>query len=278
MQVPMGEIEVFLNNKSLIRNLDYIYKFPELYIINKSHLDDPANQPQNVHIRFTGFCKQDFTLNEVNDTGFIEHGVLSNDFSYDIRDDKVLRITMNGALVTRDQLVFSEFHSGVSITDPLNGIPYQIKDVVVPMRGITTADTYSLRDASMEIDKRVSEYLSLKIPQPNRPAVSAIPNRYEVYSPFISKILHDLLEGRLIIQDKIHTKQEVIDICKEYEYLLAFDPSQEEQQVNDHYVIIHPHALDIVLGVPLNTYRFVDNVTRIYTNNLVSLSPFVIIV
>lgn len=278
MQVPMGEIEVFLNNKSLIRNLDFIYKFPEIYIINKSHLVDPANQPQNVHIRFTGFCKQDLSLNEVSDVGFVEHGVLSNDFSYDIRDDKVLRITMDGALLTRDQLIFSEFHSGVSILDPLNGKPYQIKDVVVPMRGITTADTYSLREQSMEIDKKVSEYLSLKIPQPPRPALSAITNRYEVYSPFISKLIHDLLEGRLIIQDKIHTKQEVINICRDYEYLLAFDPSQEEQRVNDDYVIIHPHALNIVLGVPLNTYRFVDSATRIYTNNSVSLSPFVIIV
>lgn len=278
MQVPMGELEVFLNNKSLIRNLDYIYKFPEIYIINKSHLVNPESQPQNIHIRFTGFCKNDFSLNEVNDVGFIEHGVLSNDFSYDIRDDKVLRITMGGALKTRDDLIFSEFHSGISITDPLNGKPYQIKDVVVPMRGITTGDTYSLRESSLEIDKKVSDYLSLKIPQPDRPGLSAITNRYEVYSPFISKLLHDLIEGRLIIADKIHTKQEVLTICKSYEYLLAFDPSQEEQRVNDDYVIIHPHCLTSVLGVGLNIYRFVDLATRIYTNNLVTLSPFVIIV
>lgn len=278
MQVPMGEIDVFLNKKSLIRNLDYVYKFPDIYIINKSHLIDPLNQPQDVHIRFTGFCDTNLELSEVNDVGFIEHGVLSNDFSYDIRDDKVLRITMDGALKTRDDLIFSEFHSGISITDPLNGKPYQIKDIVVPMRGVSTSDTYALRTKSLDIDKSISDYLSLKIPQPNRPGLSAIPNRYPVFSPFVSKILHDLVESRLIIEDKIHTKKEILEICKAYEYLLSFDPSQEEQRVNDDYVIIHPHALNVVMGVTLNTYRFIDQVTRIFTDNLVSLSPFVIIV
>jgi hypothetical protein len=276
MQVPMGELDVFLNGKSLIRNLDYVYKFPEIYIINKTHLIDPLNQTQDVHIRFTGFCDPNKNLRERTDAGFIYHGVLSDNFKYDIRDDKVLRITVDGQLKTRDDLVFSEFHSGVSILDPLNGKPYQIKDIVVPLRGIASSDTYTLREKSEEIDDTVSDYLSLKIPQPPRPAFSAIPNRYPVFSPFLSKILHDLVEGRLIIQDKIHTKQEVLTICNSYEYLLKFDPTQEEQRVNDSYVIIHPHALDVVMGVPLNTYRFIDQANRFYTNNKVSLSPFLI--
>lgn len=277
MQVPMGEIDVFLNGKSLIRNLDYVLQFPEIIINNKEYLIDPLNEAQDVHVRFTGFCTKELQLNEINDVGFVEHGVLSNNYRYNIRDDKVLRITMDGDLKTRDDLVFSEFHSGVSTLDPLNGKPYQIKDIVVPLRGIAVDDTYTLRNKSVEIDNIVSDYLSKKIPQPPRPAPTAIENRYPIYSPFIAKILHDLVNSVLIIEDKIHNKAEALRICKQYEYLLKFDPTQEEQAVDDRYVIIHPHAYSVVLGVPLNTYRFIDLINRTYTRGLVSLSPFLII-
>lgn len=278
MNVPMGELDVFMNDHSLIRNLDYVYKFPEIFIINKSHLVDPNNQPQRFHIRFTGFCKSDLSLSEVVDVGFIEHEVLSNNNRFDIRDDKVLRITVDGKLKTRNDFVFSELHSGVNMLSPLNGTPYQIKDIVAPLRGLATADTYALRDQSLITDKTVSDYLSLKIPQPERPALSAIPNRYEIFSPFICKILYDLALNRLILENKIYTKQEVMKICKDYEYLLAFDPTQEEQSVNSNYVIIHPHSLTSTIGIVLNKYRFLNTVVLIYTNNLVTLSPFVEII
>ena len=278
MQIPMGELDVFLNGKSLIRNLDYVYKFPEIFIINKEYLVNVLNEPQNVHIRFTGFCKSDLTLNEVNDVGYIEHGVFSNNSVYNIRDDKVLRITLDGKLKTRNNLIFSEFHNGVSILNPINGKPYQVKDIVVPLRGVSTSDTYTLRDKSIIIDNDVSDYLSKKIPQPPRPSLSAIENRYQIFSPFMAKILYDLVNSNLIIENKIHSKAEVLNICKSYEYLLKFDPTQEEQSVDDRYVIIHPHAFTAVLGVPLNTYRFADAANRIYTRNLVNLSPFVVIV
>jgi hypothetical protein len=48
------------------------------------------------------------------------HGVLSNNNKYDIRDDKVLRITVDGKLKTRADMIFSEFHSGISVIDPFS--------------------------------------------------------------------------------------------------------------------------------------------------------------
>lgn len=275
MNVPMGELDVFMNGKSLIKDLDYVYKFPNIFITNKSHLVDPINVLQEFHIRFTGFCKPDLSLSEVKDVGFIEHELLSNNTRFDLRDDKVLRITVDGQLKTRDDFVFSELHSGVNMLSPLNGKPYQIKDIVVPMRGLTTSDTYTLRAASLITDKAVSDYLTLKKPQPPRPALSAIPNRYEIFSPFSCKILYDLAADRLVLEDKIHTQAEIMKICKNYEYLLAFDPTQEEQRVNSSYVIIHPHSLNTVFSISLNKYRFLDAAVRMYTNGLVTLSPFV---
>lgn len=278
MHVPMGEIDVFLNGKSLIKNLDYIVQFPNVVIINKEYLVNPATEAQKIHVRHMGFCKYDLTLDEFGDYGFIVHGLLSNNNKYDIRDDKVLRVTVGGALKARDDLVFSEFHQGVSVINALNGQPYQVKDIVVPFRGLTQDDTYNLREKSILVDKVVSDYLTLKIPQPARGNPSAIVDRYEVFSPFCNKVIYDLDSDALLIEDKVYKDQEIFDLCKKYEPLMKFDPTSQEFEVDDRFVIVHPHNLGFVVNLPLYKYRFLQQVVRIYNRNKVTLSPFVVMI
>ena len=278
MQVPMGQIDVFMNGFSLIQSLDYFVDFPKIYIVNKKYLKRPIiSEKQNIHIRFTGFASQELELVDDGNRGFVEHGLLSNDSKYNIRDDKVLRIVVNGQLYTRDELLFSEFTSGVSVTDPLNGAPYMVKDILVPVKSHTTSDTYQLRSASNQVDKAVSEYLTLKIPQPPRPAPSAIVQRYQLYSPFCNKLIMDLKYGRLVlpVQTAGFTRQQVLDICKPYEWLLKNDPSQHSRPQDERYVVVHPHGQDSVIELPLKQYQFMYQVVTYYCNGLVELSQLV---
>ena len=209
----------------------------------------------------------------------IEHGVLSNNNRFDIRDDKVLRIVVGGALKTREDLTFSELHSGVSITDPLNGTPYMVKDLYVPVKQFTTRTTYELWTEAKHIDKTVSDYLSKKIPQPARPAPSALVNRYQLFSPFCCKLILDLKYGRLNIPQKPdgYTRQDVVEICAPYEYLMKYDPVQGENAQDARYVVIHPHSLTNTLSLPAREYQFMLQVVKHYTNDLVSLSPSVVV-
>lgn len=276
MQVPMGEIDIFLNGKSLIKNLDYFVHFPEVVIVNKEYLINPLTDFQDIHIRFTGFCDKDMNLTYLNDAGFIQHGFLSNNKVFDIRDDKVLRIVSDGQIKHRNDLLFSEEHSGVSILNATNGRPYLIRDIVVPLKGLTTEDTYTLRDKSLIVDKRISDYLTLKLPQPPRPAPSAIVARYQIFSPFICKIIYDLNIGELsnpILQNN-YSDNTVLELCAPYEYLLKFDPIRVEQAVDSNFVIIHPHNLFTVIELDLFGYRFIERVVKLYANGLINLSPF----
>ena len=278
MQVPLGQIDVFMNGFSLIQSLDYFVDFPKIYIVNKKYLKRPiVSEKQKIHIRFTGFPSKEMELVDDGNRGFVEHGLLSNDSKYNIRDDKVLRIVVNGQLYTRDELLFSEFTSGVSVTDPLNGAPYMVKDILVPVRSHTTRDTYKLRQESQVIDKAISEYLTLKIPQPQRPAPSAIVQRYQLYSPFCNKLTMDLKYGRLTlpIQDAGFTRQQVLDICKPYEWLLKNDPTQNTRPQDERYVVIHPHGQDSVIDLTLKQYQFMHQVISYYCNGLVDLSQLV---
>lgn len=278
LPVPLGELDIFLNGKSAIKGLDYIVQFPKIYIVNKAFLIQPANtSPLNVHVRFTGFCDSELTFEAIDDFGYIEHGVMSNNDRYDIRDDRVLRITLNGQLKTREVIQFSETTDGVSIVNAMNGQPYQIKDIVVPLKQLTNENTYSLRAKSLEIDNRISNYLTIKKPQPERNAVSSIYQRYVLVSPFFTHLIFDLYEERFNsdILITVLSDNDIVDICREYEFLLAFDPINSTNEIDTNYVEIHPHCLNTVIPLTIYQYRFLLRVVKLYGNNCIDIASFV---
>jgi len=278
LPIPLGNLDLFLNGRSLIQDIDYVVNGSEIYIISKRHLPQPISTTlQHLHVRYTGFCRSDMSQDVIEDRGYIEHGVLSNNSRYDVRDDKVLRIIVNGRTYHRDALVYSELHDGVSILDPINGHPYQIKDIVVPMRGLT--DTYSLRDVSIETDRHISDYMTIKLPQPERANVSAIVELYPVVSLFIARIIQDLVNDVILPEtiEIILTDQIILSICSPYEYLLALDPISDVRRLDMDYVVIHPTLYTETVSISVHEYRFLVRVLALYGKNLVELNNFVTI-
>lgn len=275
MPFPMGQMDVFIERHSGMEKLDYFIDFPRVHIVNKSFLNDPMNKEQRIHIRICGFATKDFQMTGDGDVGFVEHGYLSNNNRFDLRDDKVQRVVVGGRLYTKSELEFSEEHSGVGVTHQDNGKPYMVKDMLVPVKPYTVKDMYELRDKSKAVDKIVSEYLTLKLPQPDRGPVMAVLNKHVVFSPFINRIITDVRSGVIGLPMKPNgfERQDVVDICKKYEYLLKFDPIREPHLQDMRFVTIQPHGYPNALGISANGYRFVQKVVDIYCDGLVTLSP-----
>ncbi len=274
LPVPLGELDIFLNGRSLIRDVDYVVKFPMVYIISKNHLVEPIESTlQQVHVRFTGFCKSNLTMDPIEDRGYIVHGFMSNNNRHDIRDDKVLRITVNGSVKHRDMLVFSELHDGISTLDPTNGHPYQIKDIVVPLKDLAQGNTYVLRDEAIAIDQAVSDYLTIKLPQPDRFAVSAIPALYPIVHPFIARILSDIISDVIMPDVAIASMSDndIIAFCQQYEFLLDLIP----QDLDPLFTILHPTTFNNVVQVSVYEYRFLQRIVDLYAKDKVQLSHFV---
>jgi hypothetical protein len=276
MPVPMGELDIFLNGKSLIRGLDYFIEFPRIHIVNKEYLIQPAGSSiQNVKVRFTGFCNRDLSLDAIEDYGFVEHGFLSNNNRFDVRDDKVMRITVGGKLKTKADVEFSEEHLGINVTHVLNGRPYQIKDIVVPVTTYTVDNVYDLREQAIVTDKLIEDYLTLKLPQPPRVVPPAIPARYVLFSPFFSHIINDMATN--IIDEAslstITTNMDYVNFFKSYEPLLKFDPITKN--LNDGFVVIHPHQLSNTINLSLLKMRVLTKLVSLYGDNKITLSPFV---
>ena len=276
--VPLGELDVFMNGKSLIQGLDYIVKFPQIFILNKSHLKHPIDTSvQKVHVRYTGFCSKDLVSDKPDDYGFIEHGYLSNNNRYDIRDDKVLRITVDGSNLHRNSLLFSEEHDGISILDPDNGKPYQIKDIIVPLKQLTDENTYTLRNKSIIIDEAVSGYMTVKLPQSPRGSMQAIVKKYALISPFMTRMINALRDKEITDIQLIAatSDNDILNLCHPFESVLAYDPINDDNEFDFRYIAVHPHPYNAPVNVNLYQYKFLVKVAKLYGRNLIDISSFI---
>lgn len=283
LALPLGTLDVWLNGNSLVEGINLFVDFPRIMVTAKDYLVQPADSiPQKLTIRFTGLGKTEgsqFVSEPTGDKGFIEHGVLSNNGKFDIRDDKVLRITVDGKLKHRDDLIFSEQHQGVSVVNALNGLVYQVRDVVVPLRDKTLQETYTLRQKALERDQAVSDYLSVKIPQPERNGPSAIQSRHRLFSPFFSHLVFDLYQGQIdrSLIEKNMTDQEVIEACQPYLDLLKLDPLNPDHGIDPRLILIHPHLLETTVPLDVYAYAFLRKAVKLFGNNQISLNQHVVV-
>lgn len=274
MNLRMGKLELFLNRHALIEGLDYFVNWPYVTLTNREFLI--PGDTQNIVVRVTGFPDDQMVMEPPAEFGFVNLGLLSRNKRFDIRDDKVMRIIVRGQTLTRDKLKFAEEHSGVYLTNVVkNGSPYLIDDVVVPLRNLVDENTYSLRAKSQAIDTSISDYLTLKLPEPQVTDPNVITERYEVFSPFACKVMFDLING-IIWDDQMMTHYGDMDIknwLSSYEYLLDFDPCK--QDVDTRYVSIHPHHLSNVVELNIYQYNFLKRAIAFYLGSKVDISHFI---
>jgi len=275
-EIPFGAFDIWLNGRPLIQDLDYfINGWPEICIVNKEYLVDGT--AQRISLRGTGFCNADMTQPAPAEFGFVNHGLLSQNNRFDIRDDKVIRIVVDGGVYERSVLEFSEEHSGVTLAlaGVRNGAPYQIQDLIVPLQGLTDEDTYSLRAKSLVVDKEISDYMTLKLPQPTFDNPNPIPQLYAIYSPFTSKLMYDLYQGILKTDDvegqysDVYVKQKLAP----YEWLLAYEPTYRD--MDWEYVSVHPHNLFTEVTLNVYAYRLMLRAIKLYLNDKVDITKFI---
>lgn len=277
VEVPVGELDIFINEKPIIKDLDYRVKWPYVTIFNKEYLNYPDQVEQLITVRAKGFCDKELKLDPDEDYGFVMFGMLSLNNRFDLRDDKVLRIVVDGELKHRDDLEFGEQHTGVYVGDVPNGRPYHIRDIVVPTRGLTPTDTYQLRDSSLEVDKFVSDYMTLKYPEPKRTDVFTIEKRYQIYSPYFAKIMFDM-KNKVLDDPRLYEHYGellVWELCKPYEYLLEVDPCNDVNHPDDRFVDVHPHHLFTVVDVSPYVYKFMAMVAKVILKDRVNMSHFI---
>lgn len=276
IDIPMGNLALWLNGRWLVEKVDYFVKWPKVVITNKEYLVD--GDIQDVVLRANGFCNEDMSLIAPEETGFVVNGYLSYDKNYDIRDNKVLSMFVDGKLRMRDTLEFAEEISKTQVPNARNGAPYEVKENIISIRDAGYSDTYVLRNIDRKLDKKISNYRDFHTPQTIINSPNFINYRYKVVSPYMQRILF-ALENRqidpLIVKGQ-YSDQRVRELVEPYNMYLEFDPVS--QNISKSYVEVHAHGYNHLVGVSIHNYNFLARVNKIMLDGKVNLSQQLYIV
>jgi hypothetical protein len=274
LDIPFGQLDLYLNGRPLIEGLDYQVQWPEVVISNLEYLVEGT---QKVLYRGYGFCQSDFSRLPVSEFGFVEYGVLSNDHRYDIHTHKVRRVVVDGHYRDPADLVFDEQRNDLRIADERNGAPYCIQTPPVVFREVYPVDR-AARQLDDERDRKVSDYMTEYFPPRVRTEGNFIETQYHVFSVFANKLLHDLREGHFYpegIEDQ-YGEVEIRQWCKPYEWLLPYDICN--QDYDDVHVQVWPHWFGTPVELDLYQYTFFARALAVYLRKRPDLAPFIQVV
>ncbi len=270
---PLGDLDIIMNKRSLVRGLDYHFKFPRAVICNKLYLN--KGYEQDFVLKHYGFCTDKLELQPVNEFGWVSAGSLSDDDIHQLRKDRVTRCVVDGRIFDSNDLVWAEeIKNGKGkLFDKLNGKPYQISNVMTSVRDSIPYDTYYNRDKSLDMDKRAGAYLTDKLAQQELHDPSVAGDKYILYSPFLNKVIHDIKLKVFIVGNLPVSDDRLDKMLLAYKWWLDFDPCV--QGVSFANIIIHPHASFETISVTANEYKTLNRIIELYLNNRVQLSGHV---
>lgn len=274
MSIPPRRLDVWLNGHVLVENIDFIVNWPQVVITNKAYLNPTTFN--NIDIRGVNFCNSNMELETQREVGFVRHGYLSNNKIHDIHDDKVLSFVVGGSLVKREDVKLAEAGGALIFSPDYNGLPYSIRETIVPFRGKTYLDTYTLRDIAMETDKHVSEYLTPRMPPLPDNLPNVIRDRYYVYSPFASAVIYALQNDTLYFPDISTNNYGTMDIkaaLEPLEYLLDYEPLNHFTYDEDLMVVL-PHYYDNPTTLNVYQHNFLKRALDVYLDGRIPLSGY----
>ncbi len=275
-EIPVGLLELWLNGHPIIEGLDWFMIGKEVVIVNKVWRNRSPVTANRITIRGTGFCNKDMSRAQQVEFGFVEQGYLSRNNRWNLRDDKVVRVTAGGRLFARADLNWVEDSSGVRLSQVANGAPYQVIEPFIPLRGVTEEDAFTMRQRALSVDREIEDYMTQRMPQPKLDGPNLTPGPHVLYSPFISKIMHDLDHGFItesVIGQPSYSEAAVRVICEPYLWLLPYEPTSKG--FDEGYVNVHPHEYYGTFELGIFQYNFLRRVVRIYLKDRLDISQFI---
>ena len=275
LEIPPGEIDIFLNKRLLVEGIDYHVNWPEICIVNKSQMVNALGQ--DVHVRARGFCNSDLTRDLPRERGFIYDRMAGKRDKYYSHEDKVNVIHIAGKLFTHDE-VFNLDGSKKILPTGYSRLPYQIRHPFIPMGKFVNRSTHLLRKEAQELDVRMENYVTDVMDIPGELPLSTISDPYVVISPVANKLLHDLLDGIFPIDEfKVEYSLDfLLDKLKRYDWLLEYDPCIIGY--DEAFMVIHPHGYEGVIELNVYQYRIMDKAVKYLLNDRVSMDRNLVIV
>lgn len=273
IDIPPGRIDLWLNGRALVEGIDYFVDFPRVVIVTKEYTHE--NTKQLVTVRCTGFpFMEGGYLKRVlpREVGFIQYGEISVNARFDVHEDKVLRTVVDGGVFDPAVIPFDERGSANVERFVEDGRPYSVEHPYVNLLGTMGISVYSARNFDYELSKRVSDYLTRYLPKAERQLPPVIDNKYQVYSPFMSKIIMDLKYGRLKSPLPKVDIQTIDKLIEKYKTYLTMDPVI--RGYDSYFVKVHAHNNPALIELSARDVAFLERLNDIYLKGEVDVSKF----
>lgn len=269
--VEVGNIDIWMEDKLLIEDIDYVVKWPNIYVGRRIGNMDTAQ----ISVRLSGLANPNTSEHfKARETGFVSGGVLSVNKHYDIRNDRNIQINVAGSLFSRDQVSFDEEPTTPSVLD---GRPYQIKDYITPVELYSNRRTLTEKHKSELIDGKVMDYLNEYLDSEATKPATINNTRWLIVSVFLDDIICRLLSGWLLVELQSNwSTNDVTNWVQDVLYLLEVDVAYGNS-VNRDYVRLIPHGKNTVVTLSEKQYAFVDQVAQRYLGGMVQLNHMITI-
>ncbi|MND15024.1 hypothetical protein D3C80_52330 [compost metagenome] len=276
VEIPAGLLEIWLNGCPLIEKLDWFMVDKEIMIVNKQYRNQVGTK-NIITIRHTGFCTPDMKRVKESEYGFVENGLLSRNNRWNLRDDKVVRVIADGRIWSREELSWAEDRPEVILKNVRNGAPYQVTEPLIPLRGLTYQDAYDMREVAEATDKQIEDYMTVRVGEVPPQEVNLIPYRHTLYSPFVGKLMHDLISGYFdqIPLTEYYSDVDVRKWCEGYDWLLKYEPTTKD--FDERYVSISAHERNEVFRLPIYQYNFLARAIRVMLDDKIDITNAIVI-
>lgn len=270
--VPTGHVDVIMNGELLIPDLDFYYRDGgNIYIVKK-----PKTTPTetNIEIRTYGYMNPETHAPfKPRATGFVKNGVLTVNGKFDIYHDRDVRIIMDGRLLKPEDVQFAEGEIDPNGKLHLDGSAFAIVDYQALVEPFTNEATVPYLMKAMDIDNRVSEYLTSRLDDITPVNNYVTPARHLLYSPVMSIFTQLIMTGRLndVMINLEATDQSILTLFGPLVGMYQdVDPIIQGYDVD--FVYIEPHAQPGKVTVTSKQFAFLDRVNRIFLKDVLDLS------
>lgn len=273
--IPPAKIAVWLNGQALVEGIDYTVHFPRVVILAKERLNVTREEPQAVvTFRCLGFCNSQLEMDPPREVGYIIDERLSVDKYYDLHHNKLTRVIIDGG-VYHPRLLKWDMKYGEAIVSGIpNGRPYMIDTHALSLKGLGgNEEAYKLYEQDKLNTKEILDYMSNKVVREVPITNDVVVSQYRVYSPFMSAIIHHLLEDqRRYLKINYRDKQTIDTLVSHYKYLLDFDPAHLNYDPNRMWIHPEPYQYDERIVVHHRILMILRAVNKWYLNERIDLN------
>jgi len=278
--LPKGR-DVWVNGHYLVPGIDCVWDGDEdkeaLYIHNLQYLETNSDT-FDVTVLLHGTPNYGTTSLEDARVGFVKHGELSRNGTFDFFLDAFTTIYVGGKFTLPEEVSVAETGKGTAAPFIEDGMPYIVLPRV-PHANLETVESVTKPRAQTYDDLRQLETAADgTVPQPVNNDTLFINGKHDIVSPLLAKVIEDLDSNNLTVPENLSETQVRIAINPYQEWVDRDLGCQEaDEDAYADFIQYQPHALRTTVELNAVEYAFLEQVNNIFLNGRAQLNTAVTI-